>query len=89
MWNYIRNILIGLDQWVTTWVGGHPDETLSSYAYRLKVQGKPFGFMCDAINAIFWWQSNHCRGAYRDERERRQMPPELRGSPIEDPTQLT
>jgi len=27
---YFWNILIGLDQWVNTWFGGDPDETISS-----------------------------------------------------------
>jgi len=78
MRTYLVNILIALDQLGTTLVGGWPDETLSSYAWRLHLQGKPMGWTHRVINAIFWWQSNHCRGAYRDEAERRQMPPELR-----------
>lgn len=76
--SYIKNVLVGVDQLFTTIVGGYPDETLSSYAYRMQQQGKPWGFMARVINWIFFWQSNHCRGAFRDERERRQYPPELR-----------
>jgi hypothetical protein len=27
---YLKNILIGLDQWINTWFGGDADETISS-----------------------------------------------------------
>ncbi len=79
MARYILNVLIGIDQLFTTLLGGFPDETMSSYAYRLAIQRKPFGFMCRVIDALFYWQPNHCRLAYLDEVKRRQMPPELRG----------
>ena len=75
---YLLNILIALDQLGTTLVGGWPDETLSSYAHRLHTQGKPFGFIRGVINALFFWQEDHCQWAYDDEKFRRQMPPELR-----------
>lgn len=76
--NYIRNILIALDQLGTTLCGGYPDETLSSYAWRLSVQRKPFGFMRGVIDAMFFWQNDHCYHAYREEADRRQLPPHFR-----------
>lgn len=78
MTRYLINMLIGIDQLVTTLVGGWPDETLSSYAHRLHKSGKPGGFMRDVINALFWWQEDHCLGAYNDELYRLQQPRELR-----------
>lgn len=75
---YVKNVLIGIDQLATTLIGGYPDETLSSYAHRMHRQGKPFGFMRNVINAIFFWQDDHCQQAYESERQRSQMPPELR-----------
>lgn len=80
MARYILNVLIGIDQLFTTLLGGFPDETMSSYAYRMAIQRKPFGFMRNLIDSLFFWQPDHCRLAYLDEVKRRQMPPELRGS---------
>ena len=79
MIKYIINILIAIDQLGTTLVGGYPDETLSSYAYRLLQQGKPGGkIFVPIINRIFFWQRDHCKGAYEEERLRLQFPPILR-----------
>jgi hypothetical protein len=75
---YIIRVLIALDQVGTALLGGWPDETLSSYAYRLDAQGKPFGFMRRVIDTVFFWQQNHCYLAYLDEAHRRQFPPILR-----------
>lgn len=78
MARYFLNILIALDQLGTTLLGGWPDETLSSYAHRMWVQDKPWGFMRGFINALFFWQRDHCRVAYEDELALRQLPPMLR-----------
>lgn len=78
VFRYIKNVLIGVDQLATTLIGGYPDETLSSYAWRLERQGKFFGFWRRVIDAIFFWQDGHCERAVQSERERKQMPPDLR-----------
>lgn len=78
MSRYLLNLLIALDQLVTAVLGWFPDETLSSYAYRLELQGKPAGVFRRLIDALFWFQADHCRKAYMAERGRRQFPPELR-----------
>jgi len=79
MARYLINILIGLDQLATTFLGGWPDETLSSYAYRLELEGKVFGKLFrPLIDAAFFWQERHCYLAWREEVVRWQMPPELR-----------
>lgn len=75
---YLLNILIALDQLGTTLIGGWPDETLSSYAHRRYVRGKPGGFMRNVINALFWWQEDHCLTSYLRELERAQLPRSLR-----------
>lgn len=77
MTNYLLNLLIGIDQLATALIGGWPDETLSSYAHRLYVRGKPGGFMRNVINRLFWWQEDHCRAAYQHEVERGQFPRSL------------
>jgi hypothetical protein len=80
MW--ARQVLIALDQLLTALVGGWADETLSSYAYRLHRDGKPWGRVWLPVIDWFFWtafrQANHCLAAYIEERERRQFPPELR-----------
>ena len=81
MKRYILNVLIGLDQLLTAIVGGYPDETLSSYAWRLERQRKLGGLIFrPAIDALFslWEGPGHCKRSFDDERLRRQMPPELR-----------
>ncbi len=75
---YVRNILIGLDQLVTTFLAGYPDETISSWAHRMYVKGKWFGWTRNAINALFFLQEDHCLDAYEKERTRAQFPPLLR-----------
>jgi predicted alpha-1,6-mannanase (GH76 family) len=69
---YVRHVLIALDQLFNALVGGWPDETLSAYAWRKQ------DWRYKAINALFFWQMNHCRAAYEAERLRHHLPPEER-----------
>lgn len=79
MTRYLIHILIGIDQLVTTIVGGFPDETLSSYAWRLERQNKLGGrIFRPLIDWLFFWQDGHCLRSFEDERLRRQLPPDLR-----------
>lgn len=80
MFRYLINILIGLDQLLTAIVGGYPDETLSSYAWRLERQNKLGGrIFRPLIDWLFTLTGpDHCKRSFDDERLRRQMPPELR-----------
>ncbi len=78
---YLVQVLIALDQLVTALLGGWADETLSSYAWRLERTGKPWGVMRRVIDALFFAWPDHCRRAYDAERQRAQLPPELRGLP--------
>lgn len=75
---YTRAVLIAVDQLLNAVLGGWPDETLSSCAYRMHRTGKPFGFFCPLINALFFWQDNHCEKSFHSERLRQQSPPEER-----------
>lgn len=79
---YFLNILIAIDQLGTTLVGGFPDETLSSYAYRMSLKNKPWGRIWrPTIDWLFSWQNypeGHCKAAYDEERKRLQFPPDLR-----------
>ncbi len=72
-----RSVLIAADQLVNALLGGWPDETLSSRAWRLHVAGLR-SWPCRLIDSLFFWEDNHCFAAYISEREGRQLPPELR-----------
>ena len=75
--NYARKILISVDQLGNAIIGGYPDETLSARAYRWRRDGKT-AIPAIVINALFFWQGNHCYSAYKSEIKRRQLPPEYR-----------
>ena len=76
-YGYGKCIAIAVDQLVNAILGGWPDESLSSRAHRLDRDG-----VCSwprkLIDALFFWQDEHCRNSYESERLGRQLPPELR-----------
>lgn len=76
--NYFLRIACAADQTLNTVLGGEPDETLSSRAYRNR-ERPGWKQLRQVIDSLFFWQDEHCLGAYLAERERAQMPPELRG----------
>ena len=66
--------------------GAWADETLSCRAYRMWRDGKPWGRVwMPVIDFLFIWQTlpegaiGHCHGAYLKERQRYNLPPEMRG----------
>lgn len=71
--NYFIQILVALDQLVNTLLGGWADETMSSRAFR----DNSLGWRC--LRAVLdFIQPGHAAQAFKAERERIQMPPELR-----------
>ena len=78
----VSNIAVSIDQVVGCLISlgaCYPDETMSSYAYRLDVKGRFFGKLFrPMIDLVFFWQIQHCYNSMLDEKARRQMPPELR-----------
>lgn len=75
---YLKNLLIAVDQLLNTLLGGWPDETLSSRAYRLAIEGTTWPMrMIDAVARLFG-DKNHCEASFDSERVGRQLPPELR-----------
>ena len=73
----LKNILIAIDQLVNAICGGWPDETLSSAAHRMEKSGKR-SWPRKLIDALFFFDKNHCAESYESERIGRQSPPELR-----------
>lgn len=74
---YARRVLIGADQLVNTFLGGWPDETLSSRAWRWERDGVR-SWPRRLVDVFFFWEPEHCRSSYESERTGRQLPPELR-----------
>lgn len=81
---YVWNLLCALDQLVNALCNGWCDETMSSHAYRLHRDGKPWGWLMRVYDALFFWQKRpagtmgHCHWAYLREGDRYQVPPEMR-----------
>lgn len=74
---YFKRVFIAFDQLVGTIFGGYPDCTISAQCWLWHIHGK-HEWAYRLVNAMFFWQSNHCRGAYNDEMARKQCPQEMR-----------
>ena len=79
----LTNVSVAINQLIGTILSlgaKYPDETMSSYSWRLESKGRIFGrFFRPLIDALLFWDVNHCYGAWRDEKALRHMPPEMRG----------
>ena len=76
---WLLNVAIAVDQLVNAALAGTPDETLSSRAHRMRAKGhRWWGWTAAAIDALFFFDPNHCRKAYESERRRLQQAAELR-----------
>lgn len=77
---YWKAVATAWDQLFNAHLGGWPDETLSSRAYRRSTKGKPR--LAWLINRMFFWDKKdgkrHCELSFISEREGRQLPPEAR-----------
>lgn len=74
-------MLIAYDQLVNTYFKGWADESISSRAYRRSLNDCHWcPVMKQVIDTIFFWESDHCKKSYESEKERNQLPPELRGN---------
>lgn len=61
---YLFNLLILLDQAANTLLGGDPDHTISGRVGYHATLGKPWALKAEKwINAIFFWQEDHCKKA--------------------------
>lgn len=72
----IKQFLIAVDQVFNTLLGGMADETLSARAYR---QRDKHPWRMSVIDALFFWEDNHCYESWLSEVERRQLPSAYRG----------
>ena len=76
---WIQQVAIAVDQLGNAILGGWADETLSSCAYRMERDGRPWGKITrPLIDTLFFFQPDHCKVAFECERQRLQAPPETR-----------
>ena len=74
---YAKAVLIAVDQFLNALLCGWPDETLSSRCWRWDRDGVRH-WPRRLVDALFFWEKEHCRESYESEQLRMQMPPELR-----------
>lgn len=61
---YFFNILIWIDQGFNTILGGSPDHTISGRVGYHSLQGRPWAIIFEKIiNAIFFFDKDHCRNS--------------------------
>ena len=68
----LKQVAIAFDQLLNALLGGMADETLSARAHRTGSVLEPL------IDALFFWQADHCFESYLSEKERKQLPQEYR-----------
>lgn len=68
MKQYFANVIVGLDQFANTLLGGHPGETISARSGRAAAEGKTWGKVLSAVlNKI---QPNHTALAEQHDAQR-------------------
>lgn len=72
----LSNVLISVDQMINSLIGGQADETLSARAWRLRLVSPYWRVAQVVIDALFFWQTEHCKESYFAEFERKHLPPE-------------
>ena len=73
----LREVAIAVDQLANAILGGYADETISARCWRLRAV-HPYSILRPIVDGLFFWQPQHCRGAYESERLRSQLPAEYR-----------
>lgn len=74
-----RQVLIAFDQLINARLGGWADETFSARCWRQR-RMKKYEILTKVIDAIFFWQDDHCRKAYESEIKRSHLPVYYRDS---------
>lgn len=64
--NYGHQLLIALDQLGNALIAGWADETISARAWRSRTKPR-WGAARIAIDAMFFWQDEHCKQAHASE----------------------
>jgi hypothetical protein len=75
--SYGKNLLIACSQLGNVLLAGWPDETLSSRLYRWHRDGKR-SWPMRMLDAVFFWEKDHCKMSFLSEVLGTQSPRELR-----------
>lgn len=67
-------VAVAFDQLANTVLRGHPDETLSAKAYRMRHRRQWPVRLIDWLFFRITGQVDHCKGAFDKEQNRRQLP---------------
>jgi hypothetical protein len=67
---YIWNILISIDQLLNTFLGGDPDETISSRAGKRQDTSNWAKYLCKFLNLL---DTNHCSKSVEDDEGSREI----------------
>lgn len=74
----ILHLLIAIDQLIFSIITlgkAYPNETMSSAAYRGELDGKLLpSIFRPSIDAIFWFDPDHCRTSYENVVNNKQLP---------------
>ena len=85
--HWLVQLFIAVDQLLNILItpfnaGAWADETMSSRAYRMWRDRRPWGrVLMPIIDTLFFWQREHCAHSYMGERKRLELPPEMRTLP--------
>jgi hypothetical protein len=74
---YLWCNLTALTQLLNAILGGYPDESTSSRSHRQQHKLR-WRIARRVINAMFFWQNDHCKLAYLEETRYRQTDPDIR-----------
>lgn len=69
---YIKQVLIALDQLLNALAGGMADETLSARAHRQRLKGKPL--IAKVIDTALFFDKEHCKSSWEAEQLRKHLP---------------
>ena len=69
---YLVNVLVSLDQFANTLLGGDPDETISSRLGKFKGTVPPYSWLCWLLDLI---DPGHCDKAIEEDEGRDQVAP--------------
>ena len=79
----LKQLLIALDQLANVVIGlvgnrkAWADETLSAHAWRMQLEHNRT-WARRMIDALFWFDKDHCKTSYESEMERLHLPPNVR-----------
>lgn len=78
-----KQLFIAIDQTLNVLIfffskrGAYADETLSAHAFRLEME-RGITWPRKLIDALLFFDKDHCQESYLSEIERRQLPPSMR-----------